>query len=192
MRSSRTSVSRFLSITSLLLLAACPSEDDCGPGDAPAEIAATGLGVELTFGGMISGANNDCPIDGTPDGVVSMSIQGTQVGNSIGFFTLCVPRPDQLTAGEDLGIDDPASDEPPVRIVDISGSDLGCSYNYDNTPPTGTARAEGLCDTSGLGEGGFALVLDGQVTLSRDCGGVEDTGVVTISGSVAVQPDPNQ
>ena len=57
-------------------------------------------------------------------------------------------------------IDDPASEDPAVRIVDISGADVSCEYDFDDAvPPTGTARAEGLCDPTGAG--GFALVLDG-------------------------------
>jgi len=189
MRSSRTSASWFLSITSVLLLAGCPSDDECGPGDAPADgIVASGLGVELTYGGMISGENNDCPIDGTPEGVISMTIAGVQTGVPIGLFTLCIPRPDLLSVGESLGIDDPASEDPAVRVVDVGGADAGCTYDLDiAVPPSGTARAKGLCNATGAG--GFALVLDGQVTLTRTCGAVVDSVVVSLTGTVAVQPD---
>lgn len=186
MRSSLTSVLPFLLITSL---AACPSDDPvCGPGDAPVDgLTATGLGVELTYSGLVSGENNDCPIDGTPDGVISMTIAGMQDG-APGLFTLCVPRPDLLSGGEALGIDDPASDDPAVRVVDISGTDVACEYDLDDAvPPTGTAKAEGLCDPTGAG--GFALVLDGEVTLTRTCGSQVDSVVVQLAGTIAVQPE---
>ncbi len=185
MRSSLTSALPFLLIISL---AACPAEEECGTLGAPDDgVVASGLGVDLTFGSMVSGLNNDCPIDGTPEGVISMTIAGSQVGNPTGLFTLCVPRPDQLGGGEDLGIDDPASEDPAVRVVDIVGTDVGCSYELADAPPTGTAHSEGLCDPSGAG--GFALVLDGEVTLTRTCDATIDTVVVSLSGRVAVQPD---
>lgn len=187
MRSSRTSVLPFLLITSL---AGCPSDgDECGPGDAPDDgLVATGLGVELTYGGLAAGPNNDCPVDGTPEGVISLTIAGVQTDLPGGLFTLCVPRPDLLSAGESLGIDDPASEDPAVRVVDVSGADVSCEYDLDDTvPPTGTARAEGLCDPTGAG--GFALVLDGEVTLTRTCGAVIDSVVVQLTGTAAVQPD---
>lgn len=187
MRSSRTWALPFLLITSL---AGCPSDgEDCGPGDAPADgIVATGLGVELTYGNLAAGPNNDCPIDGTPEGVISMTIAGVQTDLPNGLFTLCVPRPDLLGAGEALGVDDPASEDPAVRVVDVSGADVSCEYELDDAvPPTGTARSEGLCDPTGAG--GFALILDGQLTLTRTCGAVIDTVNVTLSGTVAVQPD---
>ena len=185
MRSSRTWVLPFLLITSL---AACPSDgDECGPGDAPDDgLTVTGLGVELAYNGLLAGPNNDCPIDGTPDGVISLTIAGTQVDGP-GLFTLCVPRPDQLSGGEALGIDDPASEDPAVRVVDISGTDVACEYDLDDTAPTGTVRAQGLCDDTGAG--GFALVIDGEVTLTRTCGAQVDTVVVELGGTIAVQPD---
>lgn len=118
-----------------------------------------------------------------------MTIAGTQVGNPGGKLTLCVPRPDQLSGGEALGIDDPASEDPAVRVVDVSGADVSCEYDLDGTiAPTGTVRAEGLCDA--VGTGGFALVLDGQLTLTRTCGSIVDSVAVTLSGRVAVQPEP--
>jgi hypothetical protein len=187
MRSSLTSALPFLLITSL---AACPGDGEvCGPGDAPDDgITVTGLGLELTYSGLLSGENNDCPIDGTPEGVISLTIAGTQVGDAQGLFTLCVPRPDQLGSGEDLGIDDPASEDPAVRVVDVGGSDISCIYDLDSSvAPTGTARAEGLCDPTGAE--GFALVIDGEVTLTRTCGAVIDTVVVTLAGRAAIFPD---
>ena len=186
MRSSLTSALPFLWLTSL---AACPGEpDECGPSDAPDDgVVVTGVGVELTFGGMIAGLNNDCPINGTPEGVISMTIAGAQAGNPTGLFTLCVPRPDQLNGGFDLGIDDPASEDPAIRVVDIVGTDVDCSYELAAAAPTGTAHSEGLCDSAGTG--GFALVLDGEITLTRTCGATIDSVVVSLSGRVAVQPD---
>jgi hypothetical protein len=188
MRSSLTSVSRFLSLISVALLACtgCDDEVTCGPGDAPDEgIVADSADVTITYGGLEYGQNNDCPAD---PNIISLTIAGEQVGNPLGRFTLCVGRPDQL-AGRALalGVDDPAS---AVRVIDVGGDVAGCTYNFDDTAaPPATARTEGLCDAGGSLEG-FALILDGTVTLERDCGGVVDSIEVALTGRVAVLPQP--
>jgi len=193
MRSSLTSASRFLSTISLALvslgaLGGCPGGDDsCGPGSAPANgLAASSTDVTLTYGGLVSGLNNDCPDPAAPDGVVSLTIAGQQVDGN-GLFTICVPRPDLLgTQQLALGIDIAGSE---VRVVDASGEAAGCTYRFDATrPPTGTATAEGLCDNA-ANKAGFALIVDGAISLQRTCGTTVDQIGVTLRGQAAVGAD---
>jgi len=192
MRSSLTSASRFLWITSLaaLPLAACDDgSSTCGPGSAPANgVSASSVDVTLTYGGLEAGLNNDCPDPAAPAGVVSMTIAGTQVDGT-GLFTICVPRPDRLGSEElALSIDIPGMVQPgQVAIVDVSGTDVAaCTYSFDATrPPTGSATATGLCD-NGANPDGFALILDGAISLQRTCGTTVDQIGVTLKGTVAV------
>src|SRR5690242_10767801 len=112
--------SRFLSITSALLLGAttacCGGNDSCGPGSAaPDGLTLTGSGVNVTYSMLTASANNDCPDPNAPAGVVSLTISGTQVGSAFPI-TFCVPRPDQLGSGvRQLGTD--------IKVVDI-GADI--------------------------------------------------------------------
>jgi hypothetical protein len=188
MRSSLTSVSRFLSITSSLLLCGCPSEESCGPDDAPAAaVLASGTDISLEFGALEYGQNNDCPASAAPEGVISMTIAGVQTGNPNGLVTFCVPRPDQFNAGDVLVLDDPTLQDSRIRLVDLGGESNGCTFDLADTEPTGGANSEGLCD-AGASLAGFALVLDGSATLTRDCAGTVDTVSVTLGGRVAVLP----
>ena len=188
MRSSLISVLRFLLLTSVALLVIGCDDDavTCGPGDAPeAGIVADSAEVTIEYGELVYGQNNDCPAD---PNVVSVTIAGNQVGNINGRFTLCVGRPDQL-AGRALalGVDDPASE---VRVIDVSGDVEGCSYRFDDSvPPTGTASTTGLCE-AGANLEGFALTLDGTVTLERTCGAVVDSIEVSLSGRAAELAQP--
>jgi hypothetical protein len=191
MRSSLTSASRFLSIISLafvLALGACDDDDaSCGPDNAPdTGIVATDGTATLTFGNLVSGLNNDCPAADAPAGVVSVSIAGVQTDGT-GLFTICVGRPDLLASQAlDLGVDTAGVE---VRIVDVTGTADNCTYDFNSTtPPTGTASATGLCDNAD-NPAGFALVLDGGVTLSRTCGATVDDVTMTLRGRVAVTPD---
>ncbi len=74
-----------------------------------------------------------------------------------------------------------------VRVFDLMGSDdTGCTYTLDSTrPPTGTATGAGVC-ASGDDPAGFALDLDGAVSLRRTCNGTTDTIAVALSGRAAV------
>lgn len=199
MRSSHTSASRFPSATDprlswlalgLLALAGCPSDPECGTGGAPAAgLVVEGTDVSLEFGSLEYGQNNDCPIDGTPEGVVSVTVAGRQVGGT-GLITFCIPRPDTINSGEDLIADDPTLETPEVRVVDVLGEAAGCSFSFDDTvEPTGTARTEGLCD-AGANLEGFAFVIEGDLQLTRTCGANIDTVTVSISGRTAALPQP--
>lgn len=194
MRSSLISRSRFLSSTSLGIVAALAAtplgllagcgDDACGPGDAPAVgLTAASADVTLTYGNLSSLAGNDCPAADAPAGVVSLSIEGTQDGGP-GLITLCVPRPDLLVEGNrTLGTSLSMAD---VRIFDLSGEADGCTFALDSSrPPTGTAVGLGVCG-NGADPAGFALELDGALSLRRTCGATLDSVAVTLTGRVAV------
>jgi hypothetical protein len=183
MRSSLISRSLFLSAISVASLASC-SDDSCGPGDAPkVGLVAGSVDVTLTYGNMTSRAGNDCPDPSAPAGVVAVSIEGTQSDGS-GLITLCVPRPDLLVqGGRSLGTTVSTAD---IRIIDLHGSSGACTYALDSTrPPTGTGGAAGVCN-NGIDKAGFALELDGAISLRRTCDATVDTVAVKLTGAVAV------
>lgn len=198
MRSSPTSGSRFRSSSLVvglgalaLALAACPGGGDdappdaqaCGPGDAPAAgVVASGDQVTLTFGNLTSGLNNDCPAADAPEGVVSVTIAGTQTDGD-GLFTVCIERPDLLAAPQALGPDVLGS---PIHVVDVVGASNGCTFRYDDAlQATGTLTATGVCDL-GANPAGYAIALDGTLELERTCGEAVDTVTVTLTGEAAV------
>jgi len=164
------------------------SGDSCGPGDAPGTgLVASRDAVTLTYGNLVGGLNNDCPASDAPAGVISMTIHGTQTDGT-GQITLCVARPDLLaTQAQALGHDVAGA---AVRIVDIEGSATDCSFTIDRMQPvTGNATSSGLClvnGSNGIDPAGFALVLDGALSLTRTCGA---TVSVTLHGRVAVTAD---
>jgi hypothetical protein len=144
-------------------------------------ITASSTDVMLTYGNLSSLSGNDCPAPDAPSGVVSLSIEGTQVGGT-GRLTICIPRPDLLEAGRALstiGMGD-------ARIVDFSGMASGCTFAHDSSmPPSGTATGKGVCK-NGTDAAGFALTLNGTVNLNRTCGATVDKVAVTLGGTVAV------
>lgn len=162
------------------------SDDACGPGGAPsAGLLATGDAVNLSYGGLTGGPNNDCPSSDAPAGVVSLTIHGSQT-NGTGSFTLCVGRPDLLThQALALGLDTAGS---PVRVIEATATATGCSFAVDPSQPvTGTASTTGLC-SNGASRAGFALVVDGALTLTRTCGATITPVAVSLRGRVAVAP----
>lgn len=185
-------LSRSPSITSALALAASlglaagcgDSSDDCGTRGAPASgLVTAGTGATLTFGAMSASPNNDCPVDGAPSGVTSLTIIGTQTDGQ-GRITLCVGRPDRLASGtQALGT---TAGQGQVALVDLAGSSNGCTLAFDTTAaPTGTVTVTGMCN-NGENANGFSLVLDGALTMIRTCGQTVDTLAVTLTGRVAV------
>jgi len=173
----------FLSSTSLALLSVAPGcSDDCGPGDAPDfGILATSTDVTLNFGNFTSGQNNDCPATDAPAGVVSLTIEGMQKDGT-GLLTLCVGRPDLLQKGPiALGLMG-------ARIIDLNGDDAnGCTYAVDiSRPVMGTVSASGMCD-NGANAAGYALTVDGNVSLKRTCVTVIDTIAVSFDGTAAIK-----
>ncbi len=178
--------SPFLSRTSLLIAlgaASGCSDDSCGPGNAPVTgIVAGDVDVTLTFGNMTSRAGNDCPDNAAPAGVIALTIEGTQTDGT-GFFTLCIPRPDLLDKGGTLGVTVSTAD---IRIIDLRGSAGACTYSLDTSrPPTGTGIGTGVCG-NGTDKAGFAIELDGAVSLRRTCGTTIDSLPVKLTGRVAV------
>jgi hypothetical protein len=168
----------FLSITSAALVTGC-GDDECGPAGAPQYgLLASSADVTLTYGNLTAGANNDCPDPMAPAGVISMTIMGSQMGGG-GILTFCVPRPDLLSGGRQLGSE--------FRIIDLSGDDAnGCMYSLESTRlPTGGAQAMGICD-NGKNSAGFALSIDGNISFRRTCPASTDTISVTLNGIVAV------
>jgi hypothetical protein len=191
MRSLLNSASRFLLATSLAACSGCDGgSTECGPaGELDDDIAVAGGDVALAYGNLEAGLNNDCPAEGQipGEGITSLTIAGTQVGGT-GFFTLCVERPDLLNGAQALGPDELGN---PVRIVDVSGEANGCTVRFDDTvQPAGTATGSGVCadetGAAGGNEAGFALELDGEITLERTCGATVDSVIVTLSGRVVV------
>jgi hypothetical protein len=176
--------SLFLLTTSLLAFGGC-SDDSCGPGGA--EEYGTLLSsseVTLTFGALTSSQNNDCPdtVTPAPDGVVSLTLEGVQKDGP-GRITLCISRPDLLADGQPLGT--PIG----VHIIDLNGDDAnGCHYAINSLRPiAGTATAKGLCD-NGASKSGWALTIDGNVSLDRMCPTMSDTIAVVFQGTSAIKP----
>ena len=168
----------FLSSISALAFAGC-GDDSCGPGDAPEfGLVASSGEVQLTYGGFTSGANNDCRDPMAPEGVISLTLEGTQQG-AASIITLCIPRPDLL-----IKMEQPIGEG--LRIIDLNGEKDGCSYAYDSSRiATGTVRAIGMCD-NGTNDAGYALDIDGNISLRRTCGTTIDTIAVGFRGTVAI------
>jgi hypothetical protein len=174
-------------VTLLAVLAAgCPGDDSCGPGDAPGDgLTATGNGVDLRYHAMTATPNNDCPDPAAPEGVISLTITGSQVNGS-DAINFCVPRPDQLESDLPLVPNTPGHAPMTIEVVDINAASGGCTFAFDDAiAPTGTAHAEGIC-TNGTDPAGFALLIAGQVTLERTCGATVDSVRVDISGTISV------
>lgn len=169
---------RLLFLSSISLLASGCGDDDCGPGGAPdVGLVASAVGVNLAYGNMTSGANNDCPDPAAPSGVVSLTIGGTQMGTS-SLVTFCIPRPDLLAEGVQIGGG--------FRIIDFNGEADGCTFALaTGSVPAGTATASGICD-NGTNQAGYALTVDGNIVLRRTCPTMTDMVPVALSGTVAV------
>jgi hypothetical protein len=182
--------SRFLSSTSLALVAVAAAipgcgDDSCGPGGAPdTGLVAGSDAVTLTYGHLTGELNNDCPAGNAPSGVISVTIRGMQTDGT-GAITLCVARPDLLAKqAQALGLDNGAA----VRVFDLNGTANGCSFTIDPSQPVaGNATSSGLCGNGG-DPAGFALVLDSSLSLSRTCGTTTDSVAITLHGRIAVSP----
>jgi hypothetical protein len=172
-------VRALLLLAALAVLPACPTDESCGPSDAVGDgLVLAGSGVNIRYHDLHAGANNDCPDAAAPEGVVSLTIAGIQVGGSDGI-TFCVPRPDLLADPLPLGTG--------IEIVDIGAAADGCTYVRNTVQaPGGTANAEGIC-MNGTDPAGFAFVVNGQVSVDRTCNGnptetlrLDLTGVVSV------------
>lgn len=186
--------SLFLSSTSVVLLAACPGDDDggdtCGPGSAPAAgLTLTVEGETVTYGAFTASVNNDCTIGSS--GVISVSVHGTQTGQAAPF-TLCLPRPDLLGADPVALVPSrvPPMETDRAMLIDASAMLAGgCTVQKDATmSPTGTASFLGYCE-AGAHADGYALAVTGTVPLVRTCGAEVTNVTGQLGGTVAVVPD---
>jgi hypothetical protein len=170
----------FLSSISGVLASGCG--DDCGPGDAPAfGLVASSADVTLTYGNFTSGVNNDCPDPMAPEGVISLTLEGTQKdAATTQLIVMCMPRPDLLAT-----MDQPINTG--LRIIDVNGEANGCTFKYDSSRvATGMVHSRGLCD-NGTNDNGYAIGITGNVSLRRTCGTTIDSVAVELSGMVAVK-----
>lgn len=177
--------SLFLSSTSLLfvLTAGC-GDDECGPpsGTQDAGLLASSADVILNYGNITSGPNNDCGELDPQTGIVSLTLEGTQVDGP-GRLTLCIRRPDKLQEG-------PVPLGTGALIIDLDGMVGDCTYAFEAARPvTGEVTAEGLCDY-GQNAAGYALTVDGALSLTRMCPTMNDTIAVTFAGTVAITALP--
>jgi len=187
--------SRFLSIISggaVAAVVACSGSSShkpdaaCGPGGAPVDglvASSTSPAVTLTYGNLQGGANNDCPDPSAPAGIVSYTIMGSQTDNGGGLITMCIPRPDLLPNGLQLGFGSDAG----VQLIDFDGSvqATGCTYSLSVVAPTGTVSSGGECN-NGSNAAGFSLSVSGSVTLTQTCAGGSGAIVLQLGGTVAV------
>jgi hypothetical protein len=201
MRSPLKSRSRFPSSTNVVAIVASLAatacvgcgDDECGPmGASTGGLTASSADVTLTYGDLTVSANNDCPAADAPEGVVSMTIEGTQDNAPAGdtmphLFVLCVPRMDVFTPGSahTVGVSQSTAD---LQFIDVFGATAdGCTFTFDRTrPPNGTVSARGVC---GNGDAdGFQLTFDAAISLRRTCGATTDSVAVTVDGTIAVLP----
>ncbi len=180
-------MSRLLFLSIISVAAGCSSPhnsvdapaDDCGPGSAPANgLGVTGTGFAFTYQAQTASANNDCPDPAAPQGVVSLTIEGS-TADGTGLFTVCIKRPDHLGATAlALGTD--------VQVVDVTGSASGCNYGVDPAAiPTGSVTATGVC-ANGTDPAGFALTITGSIGMRQTCGATVTPATGTLAGTTAV------
>jgi hypothetical protein len=175
----------FLSSTSCLFLAASGCSDDaCGPpsGSQDAGLLASSADVVLNYGFITSGPNNDCGELPPSSGIVSLTLEGTQVDGP-GRLTLCIRRPDIISK-------EPVALGTGVLIIDLDGTVGDCTYEYEAAAPvTGNVSTEGMCD-NGKSDAGYLLKVDGFLSLRRMCPTMNDTIAVDFSGDVAIEQAP--
>lgn len=162
--------------------AAIGCEDEvCGPSEGSAQSITTAIGdASITYGEWRSSPNNDC---GEPGGPVSLTLDAQQEGASFAL-TLCLPRPDKLSASP---VD--IADSTRVQIIDVF-ADVGadCIASFDRTRPAdGTIAFPGICG-DGDGPEGYSLQLDARIPMSIACEGLDPEIVsMDLSGLIAVE-----
>jgi len=171
----------FLSSISFLVHTGC--SDNCGPGGAQAfSLLASDASTALEWGNLSSSANNDCPDGAAPAGVVSLTLTGVQKDGP-GLITLCISRPDLLAVGE-VPLSTTGNG---VRIIDLSADSMGCMYALESLRPVlGTATSTGMCD-NGTNKNGYALTVDGNLSMRMTCETNTTTVALSFNGTVAVK-----
>lgn len=152
----------------------------CGSAGAPEfGLSLVAPALNLGFGQLMAGANNDCPDPAAPSGVVSLTIAGTESSGN-GLITFCVARPDRLTT-QALPLGSTG-----VRLIDLNAAVGGCTYAIDTSQaPSGTVRSSGMC-ANGTDPRGFVLTVQASVKLRRTCGAASETIDVALQGDAAV------
>jgi hypothetical protein len=174
-------MSRSLFLLAISLAVGCSDDASttCGPGGAATDglTAGNGSDVALTYENLSAGQNHDCPDTSAPN-VESITILGSQK-NGTGLINFCIPRPDKLQTGNvQLGAD--------VHVTDVTGDANSCMFSLNSTTvPLGSVGSIGMCDNGG-NKKGFALVFDGNLVLSRNCGGTIENVPVQLVGTIAV------
>lgn len=170
----------------LSLFSACDGDEDCGPGEAPADgLTITAEGVTLTYANATSSPNNDCPVDGAATALtidITQSDPATAVRRPL---ILCIPRPDQVgTAPIDLA---DGTDFTKIQLIDVFAEANGCLISFDRTRTfSGTATFSGFC-SDGTDPAGYALALDATIPATRDCPAGPDAAItITVSGELSV------
>ena len=107
---------RFWFALSIALLVGCSGNAGgpdafCGVGNAATTIELIAGSTTLTYGNLTSIVGNDC--SDTTTSVNQLDDRGHSAEGS-GLLTLCIVRPDKLSAGPQLGS--------AVKVVDTSGS----------------------------------------------------------------------
>lgn len=179
---------KILLLVMIALVAGCPADDACGPGDAPGDgLTVTGGGVSLRYHQMTASPNNDCPDPQAPEGVVSLTLTALQTTGG-DALVLCVPRPDMLESDLPVVAATPTH-AAAIEVQNVNATDAGCTITANaTTAPTGTGHAEGIC-ADGTDPAGFALLISGQVSVDRDCSGTIDTLRLDLAGTISVSPE---
>lgn len=181
----RTSLSTALRVCSLLALPslglACGDDAVCGSSEEAQATIVGALGAEnISWENWRSSPNNDC---GETGGPISLTVEADQVMTNRGF-TLCLPRPDRLSA---QAVD--VSDMTLIRVIDVFADVDGvdCLASLDRSmAASGTLAFPGICD-DGLNVDGYDIVFDLQLPLTITCGQEAPTSeVMNLSGRAAV------
>ncbi len=166
---------------SLVFISACDDDEVCGPSEGSATTISAPIGdTSVVWTDWRSSPNNDC---GETGGPVSLTLDAQQENGNFAL-TLCLPRPDKLSASPiDIGL---ASR---VQIIDIF-ADVGanCVASLDRTAaPSGTIAFPGICG-DGDGAEGYSLDLDVTVPMTVMCDGLDpESKQMQLSGLVAVE-----
>jgi hypothetical protein len=167
-------------MASSVFIAGCDDEV-CGPSEDSATTLSAPIGdASVVWTDWRSSPNNDC---GETGGPVSLTLDAQQEGSNFAL-TLCLPRPDKLSASPiDIAL------ATRVQVIDIFADITAtCVASLDRSAaPTGTIAFPGICG-DGDGPEGFSLELDFSVPMIVMCEGAEpESQLMQLSGLVAVE-----
>lgn len=176
-----TQYALFISLALTSLLSVGCDDEVCGPIEGSQATLSASIGdASVTWTDWRSSPNNDC---GETGGPVSLTLDAQQEGSNFAL-TLCLPRPDKLSASP---VDIKLATR--VQIVDIFAQvDADCVASLDrSTSPTGTIAFPGICG-DGDGEEGYSLKLDASVPMTITCEGLDPVSEqMQLSGLLAVE-----